>query len=108
MSNREFIEGEEMQLFEDVNLTRPATKIDWGRPDVGSHNEVVLYLANFSREFHLSNIKATENDSDIHIEHPTAIKPDSAAKVTITWNPKLTRRKELDVTHLLTGELWIG
>ena len=106
--NIEFHEGEEMQLFEDRELKRKAVKIDWGRPEVGSKNEVVLWLANFDKKWVLSNIQCTENDPDIHITHPTAIPAEGVAAVTIEWSPKIKRREPLDVTHLLTGELWIG
>lgn len=99
---------EEMQLFSDKEKLTPLSRIDLGRIPLGKKTEFVAYLSNNSKQWPIQNIKINTSDPEVRISHPELLMPGEAAPVKIEFSPSITRRKPLDISHLFTGELWIG
>ena len=102
-------EQPEMQLYEDAELTKPVTKLSFGRVPVGKSYEKKLYLANHNTKWPIVNIQCNESkDPQLKITYPEFLQPGTSSTVTVQWAPSLSRRESLDTPHLFTGDLYIG
>lgn len=102
-------EQPEMQLYEDKDLTKPVTKLSFGRVPVGKSYEKNLYLANHNKRWPIVNIQCNESkDPNVKLIYPEFLKANSFDTVTVQWSPSLSRREALDTPFLFTGDLYIG
>jgi len=100
---------QEMQLYEDKELSKPVSKHSFGRVPVGKSYEKKLYLANHNTRWPIVNIQCNESkDPNVKITYPEFLKANSYDSVIIQWSPNLSRREALDTPFLFTGDLYIG
>lgn len=99
---------QELKLYADKDKQTELKRIDLGRLAVGQQTEVVVYLANESKKWNITNLKLNEEDEECSIKFPEFLMPGEVAPVTIKFHPSLARREPLDMKHLFSGELWIG
>lgn len=100
---------QELVLYEDKELTKPITTLDFGRVPVASKNIRVFYLANNSADWPISDIKLGEQkDNELKITYPQFLGPNESREVLIEWSPSFNRRKPLTLTELFRGDLLIG
>lgn len=95
--------------LELIQNGKPINAIDFGTPEVGSVNRLVLQLHNKSMNWQIVNIECSLKQSEeLQIEYPLQLNPHEYANVIISWNPKFERREPLDVIESFTGQLIIG
>ena len=96
----------------DLELLRDGKRvdtIDFGTPETGSKNTLVLQLRNNSAQWSIYGIECSLKQSDeLKIAYPEFLRPSETADVIITWNPKFERREPLLVSETFTGQLIIG
>ncbi len=96
----------------DLELLKDGVKtdtIDFGTPETGSKNMMVLQLRNNSAQWHIMGIECSlKNTDELTIKYPEFLRPSETADVIISWNPKFERREPLLVSETFTGHLIIG
>ena len=100
---------DKLGLYMDQDLKTTISIVNFGRLEVGSKNEKILYLNNGSEQWPINNIKLDmELDQDLKIEHPVFLAPNETKSVLIYWNPKIERRTPLEQNIIFSGDLIIG
>ena len=99
---------DELQLYEDIALTKPVSIFTSERHEVGTLLTKDYYLYNASSDWPIDGIKFENKDKDLKIIHPTKIGPNGVAKVTIEFRPPINRRTKLAEPTIYEGVLLIG
>jgi len=70
---------------------------------------MTLYLAN-QTEWPIENIKLeVDDDSEFQmIGVPNSLEANEVIDITLTWNPSLNRKKVLDLSGFIEGDVIIG
>ena len=96
----------------DLELLKDGKRIDtidFGTPETGSKNTMILQLRNNNIQWHIMGIECSLKQSDeLKIKYPEFLRPNETADVVISWNPKFERREPLLVSETFTGHLIIG
>ena len=96
----------------DLELLKDGKRIesiDFGMPETGSINRMVLQIRNNSAQWPIYGIECSLKQSDeLKIKYPEFLRPNETADVVISWNPKFERREPLLVSETFTGQLIIG
>jgi len=110
MSKQEKTEQVAMLFFEDKKCTKPVQKIDWGRPYLGETVRKEVYIRNKDQVWPITNIGLNESikTTELEVKYPQFLMAGEIAKIELKLTGALTRRENLQLSHLLTGDLWIG
>jgi hypothetical protein len=96
----------------DLELLQNGKKIDvidFGTPETGSKNRLVLQLRNNSPRWSIMKIECSLKQNDeLRIEYPMILRPSEISDVIISWNPKFERREPLLLSETFSGQLIIG
>lgn len=107
--NIEKYADEAMGLYEDIDGRHRAEMMDFGRLKLGVEFSRKFYLINHDKKWPIQNIRLSEKlPEDMKIELPQILMPGERFELKIEFLPSLHRRDPLDLSHLITGDLWIG
>ncbi len=100
---------QDLVLYEDKELTRPVTEIDFGRPFPGKTYTKKLFLANHNERWNYSEISCNEStDESFKINYPQFLRAQDVAEVNLSWSPTLEAEEPLDIPFLFTGVKYVG
>lgn len=104
------VEQVAMLFFEDQECKKPIKLIDWGRPYLGETVSKTVYIRNKDQVWPITNIGLNESikTTELEVKYPEFLMPGEVAKIEIKLTGAMTRREELQLSHLLVGDLWIG
>lgn len=99
----------ELRMYEDRELTKPAEDITMPRSTLGQTYNFERYLKNHSDKNPFVNLELATDDPDITVTGlPQFLPPLGTAKITFKFTPSLSRREKLDVDNLIKGDMFIG
>lgn len=104
------VEQVAMQFFQDKKCTKLIEKIDWGRPYLGETIKKEVYIRNKDQAWPITNIGLNESikTTELEVKYPQFLMPGEVAKIELKLTGALTRREDLQLSHLIVGDLWIG